>query len=349
MNQILFITNYLGKSIKSSSYSSRIRIINNSNYYFDIIAGRKTDYLLIKIINYFNLSLKIFFSFKRKFNLIELHYINPLGFLAVILKKISKKPLMLFIQGSDLEYLPEKYLIFRILTKFTLLNADKIVVLSGQQKDKLINKYSIKAKRIVLGKFGPIMIDIRKVKSSKNSIDCKNKLLFVGSNEIKGGDLFVRAFSYLPPNYRGEMILTDRHYYNGINQLIEDLGFKDRISLFYELSHRELIKRIYRAGIVVIPSRWETICLVALESLLIGRPIVATRVGRINNYLKPGKNGEFTKRRPENIANRIKKVFNDYYKYTEYIEENSNNLLGEYNFDKFSSRLDEIRSELINQ
>ncbi len=348
MNKIFFITNYLGRSDKSKTYSSRIRIINNSKYKFLILSNRKINNPFIKFINYLSLCLIILLGVFKDFNLIELHYINPLGPLAVIVKKISGKPLLLFIQGSDLELLPEKYWFFRKLTQYTLKNADRIIVLSKQHRNKLVDSYKVDKDKIVLCKFGPLVEDLVRVEGLKQESN-KKKLIFVGSNYIKGGKVFIESFRYLPGNYSGVMVIADRKYRQNMEKIINGFGLKGRIKMFSEMEHRQLVEEISKSDITVIPSKWETLCLVGLESLTIGRPIVGTKVGRIAEYLKPGRNGEFIKREPRDIANKVGKIVSDYSIYQDYLQKNSKRLLEEYNFDSFSNRLDEIRGELMHK
>ena len=64
-------------------------------------------------------------------------------------------------------------------------------------------------------------------------------------------------------------------------------------------------------SLVVLPSASEGLPLTLVEAIANGVPILATRVGGIPEVLVDGENGYFIERNPLDIANKIKRVYDD--------------------------------------
>ena len=74
---------------------------------------------------------------------------------------------------------------------------------------------------------------------------------------------------------------------DGVNE-----GETDNVVDFVgQVAQKELPLYYSAADVCVIPSYYESFCLVALESLACGTPLVATNVGGISGVVKHGENG----------------------------------------------------------
>jgi len=68
-------------------------------------------------------------------------------------------------------------------------------------------------------------------------------------------------------------------------------GFSARIHFLPRLAHPELFKIVAHAALVVIPSRWENLANTCLESMVLGRAIIATTGSGFNEVLTDGVDG----------------------------------------------------------
>ena len=65
----------------------------------------------------------------------------------------------------------------------------------------------------------------------------------------------------------------------GVERRVRDLGIADRVTLLGSRPQSDLIALYQAADFVVVPSRYESFGLVALEAMACGTPVIATRVG----------------------------------------------------------------------
>jgi glycosyltransferase involved in cell wall biosynthesis len=81
----------------------------------------------------------------------------------------------------------------------------------------------------------------------------------------------------------------DRDYANMLKNTIDALGLKDKFS-FTGVRHD--VPAIIRASdVIVLPSLWEGLPLVSLESFAAGTPLIATHVGGLAEVVEDGVNG----------------------------------------------------------
>ncbi len=83
-------------------------------------------------------------------------------------------------------------------------------------------------------------------------------------------------------------------------ELARRLGVQDRVRF---LGLRKDIERIYwAADLFALPSRYESFPLVCMEAMACGLPLVATRVGGVEDYVHDGENGFLVAREPDAVA-----------------------------------------------
>jgi glycosyltransferase involved in cell wall biosynthesis len=113
----------------------------------------------------------------------------------------------------------------------------------------------------------------------------------------RGQDVAVRSVVSLRASSPGVRLLLagaphprieDRRFENELRTLARDLGVLDEVSF---LGHVDDVADVYAAADVVVnPARFnEPFGRVALEALVAGRPVVATRVGAIPEVLRDGR------------------------------------------------------------
>lgn len=106
----------------------------------------------------------------------------------------------------------------------------------------------------------------------------------------KGQDVFLRALALLPQEVRG-VLVGDGPACQDYHRLAESLGVADRCSFVGAVPPSEVLLRMARATITVVPSRAEAFGLVNIESMAVGTPVVASRVGGIPEIVRDGIDG----------------------------------------------------------
>lgn len=76
-----------------------------------------------------------------------------------------------------------------------------------------------------------------------------------------------------------------------LESMAEELGLRDRVDFLGRLSETETLQEIARSEIMVLPSFWEGLPVVLMESMAIGVPVITSRVAGVPEMIEDGKNG----------------------------------------------------------
>lgn len=140
------------------------------------------------------------------------------------------------------------------------------------------------------------------------------KLLFVGRLEKEKGVYYLlHAMNNIIKEFPGTTLRivgsgSDDEF---IKRAIRDLRFEKEIKLITRLKSVRL-QRIYEdCEILVVPSLWqEPFGLVGVEAMSVGRPVIASRVGGISEWLTDGKEGLLIKpKESDEISDAVIKLF----------------------------------------
>jgi glycosyltransferase involved in cell wall biosynthesis len=110
----------------------------------------------------------------------------------------------------------------------------------------------------------------------------------------KGPDVIVRAFKMLPPEMDATLSLhgSDVGYEAYAAGLRARAGNDARISFPGPFSREELAGVLVDLDVLVVPSRWyENAPGVIFEAFAAGMPVIATDLGGMSEFVRPGKNG----------------------------------------------------------
>lgn len=122
----------------------------------------------------------------------------------------------------------------------------------------------------------------------------QSKLVCVGRlHPTKGQDTLIRAGAILKrllPDIAID-IIGDGPFRESCLQLAHDLGVENECTFEGDIGHDEVLKRMALATATVVPSRSEGFGLVNIESLAVGTPVVASRVGGIVEVIRDGVDG----------------------------------------------------------
>lgn len=122
-------------------------------------------------------------------------------------------------------------------------------------------------------------------------------LLFVGMvRHVKGLDVLIRALATLVqqrPSLHLRVLVAEgfarahRRDEEEVRRLIAQLRLTAHVEWREKSTPDEVAAAMRRAALVVVPSRRETFCSVAVEALASGTPVIATRCGGPDEYLTP--------------------------------------------------------------
>jgi glycosyltransferase involved in cell wall biosynthesis len=242
------------------------------------------------------------------------HLRNPLGLPAFILARLLGKPVIF----SEAGLLHDPYLVqdrdnplayplkldgMRSSLKSRLfhlpiLHADKIVFLSKHSYE-LAPCFGLDLDRIT---WLPHIVDGSMPESSWGSttssfegFDLNMPFgLFVGQLKLrKGWDVLLHAIPLVPRDLLERFVFVTPSQGYAVDQfcaLVKRLGIEDRVILIRGLNRANLVKLYTSCQLVIVPSHYEGFGLATLEAFEHGKPVVASDVVELNNYLLHGQN-----------------------------------------------------------
>jgi len=177
-----------------------------------------------------------------------------------------------------------------------------IIASTEKEKEQLVRYYEASPDSIRVIPCGVDLALFRPLDklTSRQQVDFHQNetlLLYVGRFvPSKGLDRLLEAMSHLRHYYPVRMMVVggeDQQSSDAqtFNKLSQEFGVRDHVT-FVGRIEQELLPTYYNAAdILVVPSRYESFGLVALESLACGTPVLATRVGAMEMILREGNTG----------------------------------------------------------
>lgn len=192
----------------------------------------------------------------------------------------------------------------------------RIVAISERVRQELKDHYHVADEKIVtipnginLARFSPDRVKSRATVRRSLGIDEDVPLvLFVGSQfRMKGLEFAIRSLAEMKA--KASLLVVGHDSVNGFRHLAKELGLEGRVHF---AGARKDLPDIYPAAdAFVFPSLYETFALVCIEAMASGLPVLASRVGGIEDYLRDGENGLFIRRDAKDIAEKLDRVLSD--------------------------------------
>ena len=143
-------------------------------------------------------------------------------------------------------------------------------------------------------------------------------VLYVGRfDPIKGIDRLLEAMGYLKYLKRMRLVIVGGDgpgtpEYQNLQQLCGKFGIQKSVRFVGRVEQNQLPPYYSAADALVVPSYYESFGLVGLESLACGTPVVATRVGAMEDIIEDGKTGHVVADlSPRGLANSIEKIISN--------------------------------------
>lgn len=174
--------------------------------------------------------------------------------------------------------------------------ADRIVAVSGEVKQDLVDRFGITPDRIVVVPTALDVEDIRRhagVPSPRLPRDWQRPLVVAVGRlvPLKGFDLLIQAFARLPLPLRGGLVIVgDGPERERLGRLADELGLAAAVHLVGALDRPWATMAL--ADVLVLPSRSDAWPSVLGESLVLGVPVIAAACSAgVRAYLGEGSCG----------------------------------------------------------
>jgi glycosyltransferase involved in cell wall biosynthesis len=232
-------------------------------------------------------------------DLINLHFVDGSGFYGLCLKRLLDLPLVVTLQGNDVQKFPKRSRLQRMVFERLLKEADFITACSSSLLDQAREFVpEIEEKSLPI----PNGIDLDEF-SLKEAYQSRRPYLFaLGRLEHKKGfDLLIKAFKPVLQRFpQLDLILAgDGPERDRLIKLINQLDLKERVKLPGRVNRKEVVKLFNGCQLFVLSSRSEGLPVVSLEAMAASKAILATKVDGVPEVVIDGENGVLIE--PENV------------------------------------------------
>jgi len=200
--------------------------------------------------------------------------------------------------------------------RWALKRFKKAIAVSNRVKHEIVNFYGVPPELIVVIPNG---VDFQEFQSLECTFVRENVrkmydipwqpplLLFVGHNfRWKGLKYIIEAMPKIKESY---LLVAGAGDTSSFKRLSNKLGVEDRVIFTGPVKK---VNEFYIASdLFVFPTIWEGCPMVCLEAMASGLPILATKVGGVEDYLRDGYNGFFITRDPGDVVEKVNMVLSD--------------------------------------
>lgn len=322
----------------------------------------------LRLITYL---ISLFFSLiwitrKYKLEIYHAHHTIPTGFVAIIVSKFLRIPVVvtahlmdITTHGADVGPLEnivdfESNFIFKHLITFSLNSANKIIAVSEDLAGR-IRKMGINNNIMVLRN----AVDISRFKPRKNVelrqeygiADDEILILFIGHLEpFKGVFELINAFNEVSKLHSKTklMLVGEGQQKQEVHKEISRFHLDDSVIFTGKVSPETIEKYYQMADIFTLPSYTEGLPLVVIEAMACGLPVVVSTVGgipeliedNVNGYLIPPKNYE-------KLSEKLSSLVADRKLRKKFGEKALKTVDDEFNINKKVEKLKDIYADLI--
>lgn len=229
----------------------------------------------------------------KRFDIIQCHFGN-IGIIGAKLKQLGVKgKLVTMFHGNDIRAgLKEGPDIYKGLAD----RGDCFLATSNYGYDSFL-KFGFNPEKIIRHTVG-IDLDKFSFQPKYNYDKSKDIIIIITVARLvkeKGIDYGIKAINEVlkrNPKLNLEYhIIGSGNLENSLKELIRKLKLQKTVKLFGEVTQEEVINKLKKSHIFLLPSLEEALGVVLLEAQAIGIPVIATSVGSVSQALVDGKSG----------------------------------------------------------
>ncbi len=256
---------------------------------------------------------------KQNLGLIHAHFAYPEGFVGLLAKKETRKPLIVTVHGSDILVEPSTGYGIRLEGRYdasvrkVLQNADAVIAASkatfneASKIVKSVEKVHLISNGVDTNRFNP-NLDSSGLKR-KLGLNKQFVVFSLRSHEPKYGLEYLVRSVPIVTKQRNDIIFViggDGSLRKYHEKLAFELGVGEKIMFTGKISSDDVPSYYALSDIVVVPSLQEAFGLAVSEAMACGKPVIGSDVGGIPDQIIDGFSGLLAKPRDSlNIAEKI--------------------------------------------
>jgi N-acetyl-alpha-D-glucosaminyl L-malate synthase BshA len=241
----------------------------------------------------------------QNLDLIHAHFAYPEGFVGLLAKKETKRPLVITVHGADILVEPSIGYGLRIdkridgMVRGALNEADAVIAASTATYNEVktivedVKKINLIPNGVDTERFN-VKLDPTKLREKLGIMNKTAVIFTLRAHEKKYGlEYLIRAAATVVKRKPNAIFLIggDGSLRGHYEKLAADLGLAGKVIFTGKISS-DLVQYYYAmSDIVVVPSVQEAFGLVVSEAMASGKPVIGTRVGGIPDQIIDGYNG----------------------------------------------------------
>lgn len=262
---------------------------------------------------YFLSPLLFFFSFlalrrlvrQEKIDLISAHWLVPNGFVAVLVSRLYKIPLVITVPGSDV-YVVKKNRFFHLMARFAVRQA-KVMTSNSYEYLKQLQKDGLNLRAIQEIPYGVDILKYKNIRKKRSEVRQRYQLaekdfviLAVGRLvEKKGFRYLIKAMPAISQKIeRAKLVIVGQgSEYDYLKNLSQKLDIAEKVLFLGRINYDKLTNIYALADIYAATSvqdsqgNLESHIVALFEALAAGLPAVATNLAVNATFVQDGKNG----------------------------------------------------------
>jgi N-acetyl-alpha-D-glucosaminyl L-malate synthase BshA len=287
-------------------------------------------------------------------DLLHVHYAIPHAASAIMAKQMlnNKLKIVTTLHGTDITIVGQDPTFSNVI-RFAMENSDAITTVSHFLKEKTYETFGIAKDIEVIHNFkNPENSESLKSEKSYFGIrDEHSKILVHVSNfrPIKRVEDVIRVAGIVNNEFSLTVLMVgDGPDRQKAERLSRELGIEKNVIF---LGKQMEVQKILKHGdVFVFPSESESFGLAALESLILGVPVVAYNVGGLQEVVEHGKNGFLCELgNIEKMAENVKKLLRDEKKYSEFQKNAINSAKENFRGEKIVPKYEELYERLLSE
>jgi glycosyltransferase involved in cell wall biosynthesis len=293
---------------------------------------------------------------RHRFDIVHCHDVYPTGFVASLLKRQMKIPLVITSHGGDVREGNVRLAKPGMRPRFIrAVQAADALISIGRFTEQGFLALGADPKQIISIPNGVDLAPFRNQVARPSQLDTDivpgKYFLFIGRLAArKGVDTLIEAMALLPADRDIRLVIAGSgEELESIEAQIAKLGVSDRVRLVGRASGETKTWLLQNALCTIMPSRgWEAFPLVVLESYAAGRPVIGSDIAGLQDLIQPDITGLLVKPdSPADLAVAMQRVIDDPL-WAQRAGNTARAIAQDYGWDKIAQRHIAMYQHLIN-